>query len=109
MRGDRAGPREPDLLAVRGGWFKEDYDNYSRNFIGGTNAVLYVDPNEKLVRMANQIAAFFRSYPQDEAVAGIHKHVTAFWTPRMREQLAAYFSVKHLGSVFVVAEKKWQI
>ncbi len=49
-----------------------------------------VDPNEKLVRMANQIAAFFRSYPQDEAVAGIHKHVTAFWTPRMRDQLVAH-------------------
>ncbi len=49
-----------------------------------------VDPNEKLVRMANQIAAFFRSYPQDEAVAGIHKHVTAFWTPRMRDQLVTY-------------------
>ncbi|MEY4004274.1 MAG: hypothetical protein RLZZ221_370 [Verrucomicrobiota bacterium] len=37
------------LLAVRGGWFKEDYDNYSRNFIGGTSSVLYVDPNEKLL------------------------------------------------------------
>ncbi|MCF4128958.1 formate dehydrogenase subunit delta [Methylobacterium sp. SyP6R] len=48
------------------------------------------DPAEKLVRMANQIAAFFRSYPEDEAVAGIHKHIVAFWTPRMREQLAAY-------------------
>lgn len=49
-----------------------------------------VDPSEKLVRMANQIATFFRSYPEDEAVAGIHKHIVAFWTPRMREQLAAY-------------------
>ena len=49
-----------------------------------------VDPSEKLVRMANQIAAFFRSYPQDEAVAGIHKHIVAFWTPRMRTQLTEY-------------------
>ncbi|GJD50632.1 hypothetical protein OPKNFCMD_3375 [Methylobacterium crusticola] len=47
------------------------------------------DPNQKLVRMANQIAAFFRSYPEDEAVAGIHKHIVAFWTPRMRDQLGA--------------------
>jgi formate dehydrogenase subunit delta len=46
------------------------------------------DPAEKLVRMANQIAAFFRSYPEDEAVAGIHKHIVAFWTPRMRDPLA---------------------
>jgi outer membrane receptor protein involved in Fe transport len=37
------------LLAFRGGWLREDIDNYSRNFIGGTNAVLYVDVNEKLL------------------------------------------------------------
>ncbi|MDR7039292.1 MULTISPECIES: formate dehydrogenase subunit delta [Methylobacterium] len=45
---------------------------------------------DKLVRMANQIATFFRSYPDDEAVAGIHRHLVAFWTPRMRERLAAH-------------------
>ncbi|AWN43308.1 formate dehydrogenase subunit delta [Methylobacterium durans] len=45
---------------------------------------------DKLVRMANQIATFFRSYPEEEAVAGIHKHLVAFWTPRMRERLAAH-------------------
>ncbi|AWN35017.1 formate dehydrogenase subunit delta [Methylobacterium radiodurans] len=38
---------------------------------------------DKLVRMANQIAAFFRSYPEEEAVAGIDKHIRAFWTPKM--------------------------
>ena len=37
------------LLAIRGGWMREDHDSYSRNFIGGTNAVLYVDVNEKLL------------------------------------------------------------
>ncbi len=37
------------LLAARAGWFREDHDSYSRNFIGGTNAVLYVDVNEKLL------------------------------------------------------------
>ncbi|GJD95163.1 formate dehydrogenase subunit delta [Methylobacterium iners] len=46
--------------------------------------------NDKLVRMANQIATFFRSYPEDEAVAGIHKHIVAFWTPKMRHALVAY-------------------
>ena len=45
--------------------------------------------DEKLVRMANQIAAFFRSYPDAEAVAGIHKHVVAFWTPKMLASLEA--------------------
>ena len=37
------------LLAARGGWFREDFDSYSRNFIGGTNAVLYVDVNSRLL------------------------------------------------------------
>lgn len=46
--------------------------------------------SDKLVRMANQIATFFRSYPEEEAVAGIHKHIVAFWTPKMRQTLDAY-------------------
>ncbi|MGU3537955.1 formate dehydrogenase subunit delta [Methylobacterium sp. A54F] len=45
---------------------------------------------EKLARMANQIASFFRSYPEAEAAAGVHKHLVAFWTPRMRERLQAH-------------------
>jgi len=46
--------------------------------------------NDKLVRMANQIASFFRSYPEEEAVAGISKHIVAFWTPKMRRNLTDY-------------------
>lgn len=46
--------------------------------------------NDRLIRMANQIATFFRSYPEDEAVAGIHKHIVAFWTPKMRDTLAEH-------------------
>lgn len=45
--------------------------------------------DDKLLRMANQIAAFFRSYPEEEAVAGIHKHIVAFWTPKMVSRLEA--------------------
>ncbi|XYD07276.1 formate dehydrogenase subunit delta [Methylobacterium sp. NMS12] len=44
---------------------------------------------DKLVRMANQIATFFRSYPEEEAVAGIQKHIKAFWTPKMISHLEA--------------------
>lgn len=40
----------------------------------------------KLARMGNQIADFFRAYPEVEAVAGIRDHIHAFWTPRMREE-----------------------
>ena len=45
---------------------------------------------DKLVRMANQIASFFRSYPDEEAMAGIHKHIVAFWTPKMRATLEGH-------------------
>lgn len=45
---------------------------------------------EKLVRMANQIADFFRPYPEDQAVRGVHDHLMAFWTPGMRAALLAY-------------------
>lgn len=44
----------------------------------------------KLVRMANQIASFFRSYPDDQAIRGIHDHLVAFWTPNMRAELHAH-------------------
>lgn len=45
-----------------------------------------------LVRMVNQIAEFYRSYPRDEAVPGIAGHIRSFWDPRMREALARYVS-----------------
>jgi formate dehydrogenase subunit delta len=43
----------------------------------------------KLVHMANQIAAFFHSYPDQEARAGIARHLADFWTPHMRAELRA--------------------
>lgn len=45
--------------------------------------------DDRLLRMANQIATFFRSYPDEQAVAGVHKHIVAFWTPRMIAKLEA--------------------
>lgn len=47
------------------------------------------DPGAKLDGKANQIAAFFRPYPVDEAVAGVRDHIAAFWTPAMRGALRA--------------------
>lgn len=38
----------------------------------------------KLVRMANQIAAFFRSQPEAGAIAGVADHIRSFWSPVMR-------------------------
>ena len=43
---------------------------------------------DKLASSANQIAQFFRSYPHDQAVAGIAHHLEAYWTPGMRKVLA---------------------
>ena len=43
-----------------------------------------------LVRMANQIAAYFTPYPKSEAVDGIVKHIHNFWEPRMRDRLKQY-------------------
>ena len=49
--------------------------------------------NSQLVKMANDIGAFFRSEPvRKDAVAGIANHISKFWTPRMREKLLAYLS-----------------
>jgi formate dehydrogenase subunit delta len=45
---------------------------------------------EKLVRMANQIAEFFRPYPHEKGVAGVQEHLKSFWTPSMRKELVAY-------------------
>lgn len=45
--------------------------------------------HEKLTRMANQIATFFDSQPDDSAPA-IAAHINDFWEPRMRAQLIAH-------------------
>ncbi|MGH6855910.1 MAG: formate dehydrogenase subunit delta [Aestuariivirga sp.] len=37
-----------------------------------------------MVRMANQIADFFRGYPHDNAVKETAEHINRFWAPRMR-------------------------
>ena len=44
---------------------------------------------DKLVHMANQIGAFFRTQGEAAAVAGTAEHLKKFWDPRM---LAAIFA-----------------
>lgn len=46
--------------------------------------------NRDIVRMANQIAAYFEAYSRTEALDGIANHIRNFWSPRMRKQLAEY-------------------
>ncbi|MFC4214870.1 formate dehydrogenase subunit delta [Pseudophaeobacter arcticus] len=45
---------------------------------------------EKMVRMANQIATFFKTQPNDDAPAKVAAHIKDFWEPRMRSQLRSY-------------------
>ena len=46
---------------------------------------------EHLVKMANNIEAFFRAEPdRDAAVAGIENHLRRFWEPRMRNAIVAH-------------------
>ena len=46
---------------------------------------------DQLVRMLNQIEAFFRSTPDHAAaVAGIASHLRRFWDPRMRRAILAH-------------------
>jgi formate dehydrogenase subunit delta len=48
--------------------------------------------NRDMIRMANQIAAFFEAYPRGEALEGIARHIKNFWDPRMRKQLAEHIA-----------------
>jgi formate dehydrogenase subunit delta len=49
------------------------------------------DAGEHLVQMANDIGNFFRAEPdREEAIAGIAKHISSFWTKSMRRKITAY-------------------
>ncbi len=53
--------------------------------------------DERMVHMANQIAAFFSAYPVEEAVAGVADHLKKYWEPRMRRQLLSYLTTGGAG------------
>jgi formate dehydrogenase subunit delta len=60
--------------------------------------------SEDMVRMANQIAAFFAPYPKDEALAGVTAHIRDFWEPRMKRQLAEHIAAGGQGLEPLVIE-----
>jgi formate dehydrogenase subunit delta len=45
---------------------------------------------DRLVYMASQIGAFFKSQNMDTASANIAEHITKFWDPRMRKAILAH-------------------
>ena len=53
---------------------------------------------ERLVAMANDIAAFFDA-ESDQAVAaeGVRSHIARFWDPRMRREIKAHVATGGAG------------
>jgi formate dehydrogenase subunit delta len=45
--------------------------------------------DEKLVMMANQIAAFFAAQGEERAVPAVADHIRKFWDPEMRRKFLA--------------------
>jgi formate dehydrogenase subunit delta len=43
-----------------------------------------------MLRMANQIAAFFKPYPRAQAVSDAAAHINNYWTKPMRAELLAH-------------------
>lgn len=50
---------------------------------------------DKLVRMSNQIAIFFRSQPGSDQVDKVAGHLKDFWGPEMRQELKTYAGSGH--------------
>ncbi len=45
-----------------------------------------------MVRMANQMAAFFKSYGDVEGTKDLASHINSFWEPRMRKMFFDYIA-----------------
>jgi len=55
-------------------------------------ATYKAEQNAKLARMSGQIADFFASYPEEQAVASIAAHINEFWPRKMREDFVGAFT-----------------
>ena len=56
---------------------------------------MHTDP---LVKMANQIAAFFDAMPdRAEALEGVALHIRKFWVPRMRQRFLPMWTAAARG------------
>jgi formate dehydrogenase subunit delta len=53
--------------------------------------------DDKLVYMANQIGAFFKSQDTATASAKIAEHIAKFWDPRMRRAIVAHLDAGGAG------------
>lgn len=59
---------------------------------------------ETMIRMANQIAAFFKTQPKIDQAQGVADHISDFWEPRMKAQLVAFVTDGGAGLDDLVVE-----
>jgi formate dehydrogenase subunit delta len=52
---------------------------------------------ERLVAMANDIAAFFDAESGTQAAGEVCRHLLKFWDPRMRDQIVGYAAADGSG------------
>ncbi len=64
---------------------------------------------EDMVRMANQISDFFKSYSEKEAIDGISDHISKFWEPRMRQDFFAHIEAGGNGLSELVKKSAVQV
>jgi formate dehydrogenase subunit delta len=57
-----------------------------------------------IVRMANQIADFFKAYSHEVAVKETATHIRNFWDPRMRRQLFEHLAAGGQGLCDIALE-----
>jgi formate dehydrogenase subunit delta len=61
--------------------------------------------NSNLIKMANNIGAFFKSEPdRDLAIQGVEQHIRNTWEPRMRKQIIEYLDNGGAELMDIVAE-----
>ncbi len=60
-----------------------------------------------IIRMANQIGGFFKSYGPEEGKKEVAAHINNFWEPRMRAKFFEYLEAggKELDPLVVEAAK----
>ncbi|MBU6377581.1 MAG: formate dehydrogenase subunit delta [Gammaproteobacteria bacterium] len=59
---------------------------------------------DKLIRMVNQIAAFFAHEGAEQGAASVADHLRKFWDPRMRAELLAAVAAGHATALVPLAK-----
>jgi formate dehydrogenase subunit delta len=60
---------------------------------------------DNLIKMANEITAFWEGEAGDEAAAQVATHFRRYWEPRMRQQMITYFEQRQGAGLSDVAKK----